>query len=86
MEAISGERDWAFLSFVIPEGDHVLAWVYHKDGMTSAGQDCAWVDLVSYVPDPPKLPAIEMIGAVVLAIGCALVGVLTLRSATQASH
>ena len=52
-EWIAGETDWtnAIVS-VESAGRHVLAWTYQKDDWegTSDGEDCAWVDEVSWTP------------------------------------
>lgn len=63
---ISGTVDWALMTFQIPEGTHTLKWVYSKDSSVSAGEDCGWVDSITWTPQPdpgnpgwlPALPAI----------------------------
>ena len=50
---IAGETDWTNLVLTIEgEGKHTLAWVYFKDDWegTSAGDDCAWLDEVTWTP------------------------------------
>ncbi len=42
-----GEQDWALHTYAITPGIHTLTWSYIKDGSVNAGDDCAWVDLVS---------------------------------------
>ena len=32
------------------EGSHTLYWRYYKDGSASAGQDCGWLDCLSFTP------------------------------------
>ena len=44
-----GETDWAEVSVpVVGPGRHELSWVYVKDGQSSEGLDCAWVDELSW--------------------------------------
>ncbi len=45
-----GEVDWSKESFPIGSGYHVLKWVYLKDNMVSAGEDCAWIDFIVLPP------------------------------------
>lgn len=44
----SGEQDWELVTAVIPEGEHLLKWVYVKDGSVSNFQDCAWIDEITF--------------------------------------
>ena len=43
-----GESYWSFESFAISAGTHTLKWNYHKDGNVSNGDDCAWVDYITF--------------------------------------
>ncbi|MFO1327598.1 MAG: Calx-beta domain-containing protein [Rubrivivax sp.] len=47
---MSGEWSWLEESWFIPEGTHVLAWTYSKDGSVVRGSDTAWLDDVRFVP------------------------------------
>ena len=48
---LSGVSDgWKELRFEIPSGTHVLRWTYSKDEKNVAGEDCGWVDQVSWTP------------------------------------
>ncbi len=49
--AISGITSWALIEYTVPAGSHSMVWTYGKDGSVSEGQDCAWLDEVSFVPD-----------------------------------
>ena len=51
MDAISGEIDWHGGVLAIPEGDHQITWSYDKDGSGMAGDDAAWVDVISFSSD-----------------------------------
>lgn len=44
----SGSLSWTPVSFAVTEGTHTFTWAYTKDGNTSHGQDCAWVDLIVF--------------------------------------
>ncbi len=41
---LSGELDWSEISFNFPAGVHTFKWKYFKDGSSSSGSDCAWLD------------------------------------------
>ena len=47
---INDDSGWERKSFVLGEGQHTLAWVYEKDEEGSSGEDCAWLDEVSWSP------------------------------------
>ncbi len=53
MASISGEVDWQMRSYRMGPGLHTLRWTYAKDATVSAGADAAWLDQVTYQPDPP---------------------------------
>jgi hypothetical protein len=40
----SGEQDWTQCTYTIYPGEHTLSWSYCKDGSSSKGLDCAWLD------------------------------------------
>lgn len=48
---IAGEKGWALKGYAIPAGSHTLKWAYTKDGSTSSGSDCGWVDNVIWLPN-----------------------------------
>jgi hypothetical protein len=41
---LSGELDWSEISLNFSSGVHTFKWTYYKDGSTSHGSDCAWLD------------------------------------------
>jgi hypothetical protein len=45
---LSGEHNWTRAEFPVPEGDHILKWVYEKDYSVSNGSDCAWLDYIIF--------------------------------------
>ena len=48
---VNGETDWTNCVFAVEgEGEHVLAWSYIKDTEGSEGEDCAWLDGVTWTP------------------------------------
>ncbi len=55
---ITGEIAWKQEVFQIAEGVHTLKWKYIKDVSDSGGQDCGWVDAVSYSQPTPSKPTI----------------------------
>ena len=49
--AVSGERGWARVEVPVSGGGtHAVAWTYRRDGSTSRGSDCGWVDEVEWRP------------------------------------
>jgi len=47
----SGERDWARVAYPVEAGERTFRWVYKKDYVISEGQDCGWIDKITF---PPK--------------------------------
>lgn len=57
VESISGEIDWQWVSRTLYAGTHAIAWQYSKDGSTSSGDDCGWVDMLgSHEAQPDESP------------------------------
>ena len=51
--AIGGKTDWTNVVFdVMGDGTHTIRWTYCKDEIdeSDVGEDCAWLDEVSFVP------------------------------------
>ncbi len=44
----SGDVPWTQESFTVTTGTHTFKWVYSKDGTSSSGSDCAWVDYIEF--------------------------------------
>lgn len=47
---LDGETDWLEVAVELEAGTHVLEWSYSKDVYGTAGEDCGWVDAVSWTP------------------------------------
>ena len=48
---IGGEIGWTNVTCVVgASGTHVLRWTYEKDDRNEMGEDCAWLDAVSWTP------------------------------------
>ena len=47
---ISGETDWKEKKVLLPAGINHLEWIYKKDESVSSGNDCAWIDYISFPP------------------------------------
>ena len=45
---VGGVTDWNEYNIDLPIGEHSLRWAYIKDGATSYGQDCAWIDGIEF--------------------------------------
>ncbi len=43
-----GSSPWTFASYQIEAGIHTFDWIYVKDGADTAGDDCAWVDFITF--------------------------------------
>ncbi|MDP1808158.1 MAG: S8 family peptidase [Actinomycetota bacterium] len=41
---LSGDSGWAEASYSVAPGEHVLKWLYTKDGSVSSGSDAAFID------------------------------------------
>ncbi len=44
----SGENDWTFVNYEFEAGSHVFEWIYDKNRSGSNGQDCAWIDDITF--------------------------------------
>jgi hypothetical protein len=43
-----GILDWHFNSYPVSSGDHTFKWSFEKDEMESAGEDCVWIDYITF--------------------------------------
>ncbi len=50
VEAISGESDWMYRTFTLPEGAHTIRWTYSKDSSGAVGADAGWLDDFAIYP------------------------------------
>ncbi len=41
---------WTRVAIPIEPGNHTLKWIYVKDGSGMAGNDCAWIDFITFPP------------------------------------
>ena len=44
----SGQHDWTFARYGFEAGSHVFKWIYDKNKSGSSGQDCAWIDDITF--------------------------------------
>jgi len=52
-DQISGSVNWQQKTYTIStSGSHTLEWRYMKDGATSFGDDCGWLDKVEWITAP----------------------------------
>ena len=43
-----GSTTWQLQTYPISAGSHTFQWTYSKDGITSNGSDCAWIDAINF--------------------------------------
>ncbi|HQO09871.1 MAG TPA: C25 family cysteine peptidase [Clostridiales bacterium] len=49
LKKVSGiSSGWKFLTFAIPEGEHIFKWTYKKDGSAYSGEDCVRIDNIMF--------------------------------------
>jgi len=58
--AISGDVDWAFQTYVLAAGPHVLTWAYAKNGSGAAGADAGWMDQFNVVESDLPTGSVEI--------------------------
>jgi len=46
----AGEVSWGEVSFSVDAGTHTFKWIYDKDNSATGGQDCAWIDYITFPP------------------------------------
>ena len=76
-DEVSGETNWERVAIPLTPGLHILKWVYVKNGNTSSGSDCAWVD---YIDLPASVPLVNVNAGEDAAI-CESVGFQTVATA-----
>ena len=53
----TGESNWSEKVFDITAGDHTFTWKYEEDFMISSGDDCFYVDYITFYKQPaPPVP------------------------------
>ena len=48
MDWWSGENDWTYVSYPIEPGSYRFQWLYDKNGHGQSGEDCVWVDDITF--------------------------------------
>ncbi|MCF7920306.1 MAG: T9SS type A sorting domain-containing protein [Candidatus Cloacimonetes bacterium] len=70
MDQWSGNIEWSEESYYIRYGHHTLEWKYEKDGGTSSGDDCAWLDYIIFPPiGVPSAPVLQ-VNPILLSLEC----------------
>lgn len=49
---IDGETDWTKRTLSFVSGENTVKWVYYKDKSYTGGNDCVWLDGVTWTSDP----------------------------------
>ena len=44
----SGENDWTQVSYAFAAGNHVFEWRYYKNNKNASGEDCVWIDDITF--------------------------------------
>jgi hypothetical protein len=52
----SGETDWVEGTFFVTAGWHTYTWTYRKSVTISHGEDCVWLDSITFPPSGVSLP------------------------------
>ena len=47
---MDGETGWTQRELTFAGGENMVKWVYYKDKSDTAGEDCAWVDGITWTP------------------------------------
>ena len=61
---MDGETDWTVREVSFEGGENTVKWVYYKDKSGVDGEDCAWVDGVTWTPSGTAV-AVQVNGAAV---------------------
>ncbi len=61
-----GIDNWSQEQYPVTSGLHTLKWVYSKNGFTSSGEDCAWIDYIILPPynNAPVFTSIQVTNAI----------------------
>ena len=66
---MDGETDWTEMTLSFDGGANTIKWVYYKDRTGADGEDCAWVDAMTWTPsaaaDPIPTVAVDADAATV---------------------
>jgi hypothetical protein len=46
----SGESEWTQETVSVTQGEHTFMWAYEKDQAVANGDDCAWIDQITFPP------------------------------------
>jgi len=63
-----GNEDWSLEEYEVTPGLHTFSWTYTKDNSVGSGQDCGWIDLVTFpIVDnssspSSQVPALQVLG------------------------
>lgn len=55
-----GVQDWSRVVYPVSAGSRTYKWLYSKDEVEAAGEDCAWVDFIVFPPLPSGVGCEEM--------------------------
>ncbi len=59
-EEWAGTIGWSEVTYTVNSGNHTFKWVYDKDTAVSSGQDCAWIDYITFPPILAPYPVFYM--------------------------
>ena len=59
---LDGESGWVQRELTFGSGENTITWVYYKDKSDAAGEDCAWVDGVTWTPTGGLCDAVVDVG------------------------
>lgn len=55
-EQWAGEVNWTEVVYSVNQGERTFKWVYQKDQSVANGQDCGWIDYITFPPIAGEMP------------------------------
>ena len=81
LDSWSGNKPWEKSTYQVTAGSHIFRWIYAKDQLVSNGEDCAWIDYITF----PAVNNVQQLTLTVSAESSAIcAGDTTLLHATAA--
>ncbi len=85
MEEWSGEVAWSEVSYSVDQGSRTFTWSYVKDYSVGSGDDCGWIDYITFPPMGGQMPPLVQ-QSIVLPAGWSGISSYLLPSDASLSH